>query len=265
MRDGPHGATKPGGIPELNGQDGKERVPDWIRRHRSVWVKKRSLRHYYQSEIFDRLIAGMVGGRTLELGAGPGFFAEYHPGHLTTDILFSPNITVCSDAHALPFRDNVFGNVVGIDVLHHLARPAEALREIGRVLLPKGRLLLVEPWAGPFAALVYKLFHHEDCRIVEDPWNQPFADDKDAMEGNTMIPKLLLWDRVHELPGQVETLRVDRVEPFGGFSYLLTGGFHRWGFPAAVTEFLCRVERPLSPRVMELMGTRVLCILEKKK
>ena len=47
---------------------------DWIAEHHRVWRKKAALRHYYERDIFDRIRAELRPGRTLELGAGPGFF-----------------------------------------------------------------------------------------------------------------------------------------------------------------------------------------------
>jgi ubiquinone/menaquinone biosynthesis C-methylase UbiE len=41
---------------------------------------------------------------------------------------------VLADAHALPFRDSCFDVVLTVEVLEHLPREMEALREVKRVL-----------------------------------------------------------------------------------------------------------------------------------
>ncbi len=53
-------------------------------------------------------------------------------------------IVVAGDCHALPFLDHTFDIVYGNAILAHLDRK-RALAEVKRVLLPGGRLVLIEP------------------------------------------------------------------------------------------------------------------------
>src|SRR5258708_5024140 len=150
-------------------------APSWIDRHRDCWRRKPALRWYYETQIFDRIIRRMNPGETLELGSGPGFFASYRPGMVSSDITPTGSHVVEADAHDLPFVDGRFSNVVGVDVLHHLARPGRALRECARVLQDGGRIILVEPWPSTFGWFFYRYIHHDDSRRVAAPWQRPFA------------------------------------------------------------------------------------------
>ena len=47
-------------------------------------------------------------------------------------------------------------NVFGLDMLHHLATPMTFLKEVSRVLIPRGRLILVEPWTTPFSYFIFR-------------------------------------------------------------------------------------------------------------
>lgn len=60
-----------------------------------------------------------------------------------------------ADAHTLPFKDGEFGAVVLNSLLHHL-RIAEAVREIARVLQPKGLLMMREPLGTNPAINLYR-------------------------------------------------------------------------------------------------------------
>ena len=63
-----------------------QNVGDIFAGHRRAWDKKRALRLYYQRDIFERIVAQLRPGATLEIGTGPGFFADYHPGMTGLDI-----------------------------------------------------------------------------------------------------------------------------------------------------------------------------------
>jgi len=60
-----------------------------------------------------------------------------------------------TDAHHLPFQDNSFDLVVGLDLFCHLAKPTMALREFHRVLKNKGLLILDSTNSNPLWALFY--------------------------------------------------------------------------------------------------------------
>lgn len=236
--------------------------PDIFEPHRQAWRNKAALRRYYECEIFDRIIAEMRPGPALEIGTGPGFFADYHPGMTGLDVIPAHPSARSGDVHAMPFDDGAFANVVGVDVLHHLARPGQALREIARVLAPGGRLILVEPWAGPLGRLFYRYLHHEDCVAVNDPWDAAFPPGKNAMDGNAIIPWTVLSARQSELIGHAP-LAVRRCEPFGILAYAATGGFQSFGLPWPVIDGLRRAERILPRAVHRWAALRALFVVER--
>lgn len=237
--------------------------PDWVSRHRKVWAAKPILSEWYGEQIFARLDANLRPGRTLQLGYGPGFYGARRPDFVNVDLGERPGVDVACDAHALPFAEGCFGNVVGVDVLHHFAAPGKVLAEVARLLGPGGRCLLVEPWAGFAGWPVYRYLHHEDCRAVARPWTEAFAPDKDAMDGNAWIPRELLWRRSDELADQAPGLRVVRVEAFGGLGYLATGGFQPRGAPAGLVRTLTAIEGALPQAVLRAFALRAFFVLER--
>jgi SAM-dependent methyltransferase len=240
---------------------------DWIAEHRQAWAAKAGLRGYYRQEIFARLRHALRPGRTLEIGAGPGIFAAEEPrlsGLVASDIMAGPQTEVVCDAHGLPFADGSMANIVAVDTLHHLARPASIMAEASRVLRPGGRVVLVEPWTSPLGQLVYRYLHHENCEAVPDPWNWAAPAGKDPLEGNAVIPKAVLVDKVEAMAGFAPDLAVSTVEPFGGPSFILTGGFRPWGLPWPAVRLAVALESGLPRVLMRLLALRALLVIDKE-
>lgn len=113
-------------------------------------------------------------GPGLEIGAGTGANFPYHPSGarvVATDLSpamllrakrrpESPAVPlVVADAMALPFRDGAFAWAVATLVFCEVPDPVAGLREVGRVLAPGGRLVLLEHvrpsgWLGVLADAV---------------------------------------------------------------------------------------------------------------
>jgi SAM-dependent methyltransferase len=238
-------------------------------RHQRVWEHKPVLRRIYNEEFFARFLSFRTpGGISIEVGGGPGFFKRLLPAVISTDLLLCSWLDVVADAHTLPFRTSAVTNVFGLDVLHHLADPVKFLKEAERVLVPGGRLILVEPWVTPFSYLIYRYFHQEECDLSVLPralGGTQGLPQKKAFDGNQAIPYLLFGAR-HRL----ETLQlIPRLKPVASetfclFAYLLSFGFKPMNLlPEFLYSFVSRFERATAPLWRRLAALRVLLVLEK--
>jgi SAM-dependent methyltransferase len=238
-------------------------------RHRRVWEQKPILRRVYNDEFFARLLASRKqDGISVEVGAGPGFFKQSAPDVVSTDLIWCPWLDAIADAQQLPFRSNSVANVFGLDMLHHLATPMTFLSEVSRILVPGGRLILVEPWITPFSYLIFRFLHQERCDLSETPWlvSPPGGGaEKLAFDGNQAIPYLLFGPKHRSSTlGSLPELRLAALEPFCLFAYLLSGGFKPMNLlPEFLYPALSRFERATSPLWRRLAALRVLLVLEK--
>jgi SAM-dependent methyltransferase len=239
--------------------------------HRRIWREKRVLALVY-APWFDALLAeAPPGARVLEVGAGPGFFREYARTRrpdlrlVALDVLPTPWNDVAGDALRLPLRGGTVDAVLGIDVLHHLARPALFFAECARVLGPEGRLALVEPWVSPLSFPIYRFLHQEGCTLGIDGWD-PFGRDtagKDAFEGDAaVVPALVRRTPNGRWPEL--GLEAPSVVLLNGFAYLLSLGFKRGSLlPRALAPALIAADRALG-LLAPLSAMRALAVWERR-
>jgi len=243
---------------------------DVLLKHRRVWQKKAVLRRIYNEEFFARLLSyRRPGGVCIEVGGGPGFFKNLLPSVFCTDLIRCPWLDAVVDAQRLPFRASSISNIFGLDMLHHIAAPMMFLKEVQRVLISGGRLILVEPWISPFSRFVYRYLHQEECDLSARPWDangDNLAQSKHAFEGNQAIPYLLFGPQgLSRTLDALRDLKSITIEPFCLFAYLLSFGFKPMNLlPVFFYPIVSRLERRTLPVWRRVAALRVVLVLEKK-
>ena len=238
--------------------------------HRRIWAEKPALAQVYRPWFLALLAQIPAGGRALEVGAGPGFLAEEARARrrdvrlLAMDVIQVPWNDLVGDGLRLPMGDGQLQAVLGLDLVHHLARPAAFFTEVARVLGPAGRLAVVEPWVTPFSFPIYRWLHQEGCTLGLDPWD-PFGvgeGAKDAFDGDAAVMGNLVRrtsaDRWRELGWKPPRLRV-----LNAFAYLLSLGFKKRSLlPTRAVRAVQAVDDALG-FAAPLTGLRVLAVWEK--
>ena len=111
---------------------------------------------YHWKRIKDFMLS-VEKGLILDMGCGNGKNMLLRDDCQKIGFDFSKNnVKVCkeknlevmvSDAHKIPFRDNIFDSAISVAVLHHLIEGRkEAVKEMVRILKPGG-LLFLQVWA----------------------------------------------------------------------------------------------------------------------
>ena len=221
--------------------------------HRRLWGAKPVLARVYEPWFSALLDAAPRGARVLEVGAGPGFLGQAARARrpdlrwIASDLHAAPWNTLAADAGRLPLAAASLDAVVGLDVLHHLAAPADFFREAARALRAGGRIALVEPWITPFSWPIYRFVHQEHCRLSVDPWDPFPAHGKDSFDGDAAVP----WRMVRDTPAERWNelgLRPPRVARLNAFAYLLSLGFRPASLlPAGAAPALVAADRATQP------------------
>jgi len=94
-------------------------------------------------------------GRTLDIGAGDGLITSLIDAEGIDDNETAVKLAkekgvnvILGDAYGMPYKKNIFDNVLMGDVIEHLKYPAKVIDQIKKVLKPKGRLYIVTPPKG---------------------------------------------------------------------------------------------------------------------
>jgi SAM-dependent methyltransferase len=219
-----------------------------LHEHRAIWSRKPELRAIY-AEWFDAILKRLPPrASVLELGAGPGFLAAHARAArpdlrwLASDLLPAPWNDLVADALKLPVASGSLDAVVGVDFVHHLARPGDFFTEAARVLRATGRIVTIEPWITPFSFPIYKLFHQERCSLGGDPF-RPYPDGapKEAFDGDAALSWALARSRAN---WEALGLRPPEVQTINTFAYLLSLGFREGSLvPSRLLSPLLQLDR----------------------
>lgn len=174
---------------------------------------------------------------------------------------------MCFDGHKLPFKKDVFDNIIIMDVLHHLEKPLFFFEEVYSVLKSNGRLIIIEPYATLLSGIVYKLFHPEPFDFNVNVFNNEISlfDNKSSFSANQAIPQILFFKEIEKFlkrfNNQFEIIHKDLLS---FITYPLSGGFeNKTILTPALTKFCLKIEKVFS-FFKYIAAFRCFVVLQKK-
>ena len=105
-----------------------------------------------------------VSGKLLDVGCGRKPYKETYfaaaSSYLGVDFTSTSAPDIVASALDLPLEDQAFNTVVSTEVLEHVPDPLRALREMHRVLMPGGFLILSTPMYWPRHEIPHDYFRY---------------------------------------------------------------------------------------------------------
>ena len=229
-----------------------------------AWKNKPALRNIY-GQWFKAIKENLSDGISVEVGCGIGRLRTWIPNVLTIDIVRLAWTDVVCYALELPFRNESLGNLILFDVLHHLSHPVRFFREASRLLKPKGRIIIMEPYVSPVSWVVYRFFHPEPVIMGCDPYDSEGIKDSDKpFDSNQAIPTLMFYRSLKQWREMFPEFEIKIRKRLALFAYPATGGFGgRQLLPAKMIGWVNRMESLCKP-LDSLFAFRTLIVVEKE-
>jgi SAM-dependent methyltransferase len=202
--------------------------------------------------------------KILELGSGGGNIKKVIKECVTSDQFKNKNIDRIENIYKINFKKNSISNIILIDVFHHLQFPSLALKEIHKVLIKNGRIIMVEPAMGLIPRIVYKIFHYEPNGFnLRIKWNNipkkiPLSNQYFAAQS---IPWRAFFLKELNLRSRY---KIKLIKPFSDFAFLLSGGYsYKAFYPKFLYSLIKLIDKILTSISIKIFSARMLIVLEK--
>lgn len=197
--------------------------------HREIINGKKVLRDIYLGwyELFLQEMAELPTGKLVELGSGGGFLKELEPSVVSSDIIDLPSNDMTFSALDMPFPDQSVSGLFMVDTMHHIPDSNKFLKEAERVLLPGGKIVMLEPVNSLWGKFIYKTFHHEPFN-PEGDWTIPATGPLSGANG--ALPWIVFVRDRRKFDTLFRHFKVESITYMNPLSYLFSGGVSRKQF-----------------------------------
>lgn len=216
--------------------------------HRDIILNKKPLYELYQRwySLFLEEARGLPPGLLVELGSGGGFLKRVMPSVICSDVIELPTNDMTFSALEMPFADQSVSGIFMVDTMHHIPDSARFLEEVRRVLVPGGKMVLIEPANTLWGRFIYRNFHHEPF----DPqggWTIPPTGPLSGANG--ALPWIVFIRDIQEFRSGFPDLSIESIEFRDPLSYLFTGGVSHKPFLPGFLFPMVRLADRILPRL----------------
>jgi hypothetical protein len=207
---------------------------------------------------------GDAPGMRLELGAGVAPVRATYPEVLATDVVPGAGLDRVIDAMDIDVPEGSVRALYGQNCFHHFPEPERFLASAERAVAPGGGVILIEPFYGPVASVLYKhLFASEDFDKDMAVWT---TDASGPMTGANQALSYIVFVRDRaEFERRFPALELVGSRPLGNYvRYLASGGLNfRQLVPTASAGLLKRLEAAIA-RANRRLALHQIIVLRRR-
>ena len=234
-------------------------------KNRKIYKKKELIKIIYNNYYINiKKYIYISNKKILELGSGGGNIKKVIKKCITSDQFKKENIDRIENIYKINFKKNSISNIILIDVFHHLQFPSLALKEIHRVLIKNGRIIMMEPAMGLIPRIIYKIFHYEPNEFnLKIDWNN--IPKKIPSSNKYFAAQSMPWRAffLKELNLRSK-YKIKLIRPFSDFAFLLSGGYsYKAFYPKFLYPFIKLIDKILTCISITTFSARMLIVLEK--
>jgi SAM-dependent methyltransferase len=235
-------------------------------RNRKIYQNKILIKLIYEDyyKVIKKYIYKKNRYKILELGSGGGNIKKTIPECITSDQFKNNKTDRVENIYKINFKNNSISNIILIDVFHHLQFPSFALKEINRILIKNGRIIMIEPAMGLIPRIIYKIFHYEPNGFnLKINWS---TIPKNIPSSNQYFAAQALSWRAFYLKelNLKNKYKINLIKPFSDFSFLLSGGYsYKSFYPKDLYLLIKLIDKILTYISIKIFSARMLIVLEK--
>lgn len=238
--------------------------------HKKVLENKKMLKSCY-SDFYEKILLIEKKFRKkknkdirLELGSGVGFIKNFDSKIITSDVVYNRFTDKTINANKLPYKKNKIDSIFGIFCFHHFKDPFNFLKSIQTKLKIGGLCILIEPYHGPLASIIYKRVHKSEYFNEKEAFNYKIKS-KTAMEkANQALSYIYFVRDRKKFSRKFPKLKIIHTSVFNNYlRFLFSGGLNfRKLLPDFLISFVKLLELIMFP-LKKILGIHYIIVIKR--
>ncbi len=238
-------------------------------KHKKILENKQMLKSCY-TDFYEKILklekkySKKKGTKRIELGSGVGFFKKYDKSIITSDVVYNRFTDKIIDADKLNFKRDSIDSIFGIFCFHHFKNPLNFLKNLENKLKPGGLCILIEPYYGPLASLIYKNVHENEYFDVNEKINFKVKNKTAMKKANQALSYIYFIKNRKKFDKKFSKLKIYEEYVFNNYlRFLFSGGLNfKKILPDFLTILIKIVEKIFNP-FKNIFGIHHLIVIKK--
>ena len=240
--------------------------------HKKILENKKILKSCY-SEFYEKILFYEKKFKTktndqirIELGSGIGFIKKIDKNIITSDVVYNKFTDKIIDANNIPYKKNSIDSIFGIFCFHHFKNHLDFLKDIERKLKVGGLCILIEPYYGPLASIVYKNVHSSEYFNKSEKFGHKPKNKNSMYKANQALSYIYFVREREKISKMFPKLKIVHMSIFNNYlRYFFSGGLNfKKLLPDFLLFFVRCLEFILYPFI-KLFGIHYIIVIKKLK